>query len=350
VNDLLEKFEIRFGWLLAMLLVVMTGCGTSAANDSTEPAMAEKQMSDRSIILMANEKEILVGDTFYNIGKAKLKTISGEKLTASMLMPGDLIQLKSTGMVLESFPSQGEATKVVLYDDPRSKEISEGIQYILENHQTGKDIIRPSLQSIKNDQLVIQFYEWEVHGKKYEATLDLKTKDLKVIEIVNEEAKALEEQRQKQMKNRKDAAYSGYITKVLPDGVRINRIDFTFDESIYFKNQTGGKLTEADFEVGTFVTAYYNGNADDQTFPYKAPLYGLEKLTKEEDPAISSWVRSLTEGDQFIEPVIMDFWGDRFNKTYTIKIIDIKKTKKFLYILTYNRKTGTHTTEEIPNK
>jgi hypothetical protein len=340
------RYKISF-IIIVLLLIVVSGCG-SKVTTAPDASLSEEQLKKSSIIQTASEESILVGDVFWGIDKAKLRTQSGKRMTAKELQVGDLIILETTGIVQTSFPGRGEATKVTVYDDPRSKEISEGIRYILD-HQPMGDIIAPSIHSINNDQLVLHFFEWTTNGKKYEASFNLKTKELKVIEIVNEEVEKRKKEQAKMMENRRDAMYSGYITKILPNGVRINRIDFTFDKDIYYKNQNGGKLTRDDFEVGTFVTAYYSGRYDDKTFPFKAPLYGLERLTNEEDPAIMEWVRSLTEGGQFIEPVIMDFWLEKDN-IYTLKIIDIKKTKKYLYIVRYDRKTGTHTTEEIPNK
>jgi hypothetical protein len=61
------------------------------------------------------------------------------------------------------------------------------------------------------------------------------------------------------------------------------------------------------------------------------------------------WVKSLTESGQFIEPVIMNNWQEQ-DGTNSLKIIDIKKTKKFLYIFNYNHKTRKQTIKEIPIK
>ena len=246
---------------------------------------------------------------------------------------------------MTSFPGQGDATRVILYDDKRSQEISEAVRYILEHQPNGK-IISPSLQKITDDKLIIHFFEWTINGKKYEATLNLKNKDLKVIEIKNEFAEKLKEQQEKALKDKKDFMYTGYITKVLPNGLRINRVDFTFDKSITFKNQKGETLKLENFQVGDFVTAYHS-HTSTETFPFKGTLYQLEQLMN--NTPSTDWVKSLTESGQFIEPVIMDFWQEK-DGTKTVKIIDIKKTKKFLYIVNYNHKTGKQTVKEIPNK
>lgn len=307
--------------------------------------MNEELVNSARIIQDTSENRILVDSTYYSIDKAVIGTTSGKKITAKDFQPGSLINLKTTGEIKTSFPGQGEATRVILYDDKRSQEISEAVGYILEHQPMGK-IISPSLQKITDDKLIIHFFEWTINGKKYEATLNLKNKDLEVIEIKNEFAEKLKEEQEKVLSSKKDFMYTGYITKVLPNGFRINRVDFTFDKSITFKNQKGESLKLENFQVGDFVTAYHSRTSTD-TFPFKGTLYQLEQLMT--NSPSTNWVKSLTESGQFIEPVIMDFWQEQ-DGTKTVKIIDIKKTKKFLYIVNYNHKTGKQTVKEIPNK
>ncbi|MBT2641896.1 hypothetical protein J7I80_06645 [Bacillus sp. ISL-41] len=338
---MLKKINI----FIIILLFTLTACTPNRIADIGEVNMNEELVNSARIIQDTSEGSILVDSTFYSIDKAVIGTTSGKKITAQDLQAGSLINLKTTGEILTSFPGQGEATKVILYDDKKSQEISEAVRYILEHQPMGK-IISPYLQKITDDQLIIHFFEWTINGKKYEATLNLKNKDLKVLEIKNEFAEKLKEEQEKALKDKKDFMYTGYITKVLPKGFRINRVDFTFDKSITFKNPKGESLKLEDFQVGDYVTAYHSRTST-ETFPFKGTLYQLEQLMN--NTPSTDWVKSLTESGQFIEPVIMDNWQEQ-DGTKTVKIIDIKKTKKFLYIVNYNHKTGKQTVKEIPNK
>lgn len=339
---MLKKINI---FVIIILLILLTGCIPNKTTLVGDLNMNEELVNSARIIQDTSEGSILVDSTFYSIDKAVIGTTSGKKITAQELQSGSLINLKTTGMIKTSFPGQGEATRVILYDDKRSQEISEAVRYILEHQPMGK-IISPSLQKITDDKLILHFFEWTTNGKKYEATLNLKNKDLKVIEIKNEFAEKLKEEQEKAFNSRKDLMYTGYITKVLPNGFRINRVDFTFDKSIIFKNQKGESLKLENFQVGDFVTAYHSRTST-ETFPFKGTLYQLEQLMN--NSPSTNWVKSLTKSGQFIEPVIMDFWQEQ-DGTKTVKIIDIKKTKKFLYIVNYNHKTGKQTVKEIPNK
>lgn len=339
---MLNKINI---FIIIILLITLTGCIPNKSTLVGSVNMNEELVNSAMIIQDTSEGRILVGSNYYSIDKAVIGTTSGKKITAKDLQSGSLINLETTGMIMESFPGQGEATRVILYDDKRSQEISEAVRYILEHQPMGK-IISPSLQKITDDQLIIHFFEWTTNGKKYEATLNLKNKDLKVIEIKNEFAEKLKEEQEKALKDKKDFMYTGYITKVLPNGFRINRVDFTFDKSATFKNQKGESLKLENFQVGDYVTAYHSRTST-ETFPFKGTLYQLELLMN--NSPSTDWVKSLTESGQFIEPVIMDNWQEQ-DGTKTVKIIDIKKTKKFLYIVNYNHKTGKQTVKEIPNK
>ncbi|MFD2446720.1 hypothetical protein ACFSO7_22535 [Bacillus sp. CGMCC 1.16607] len=327
------------------LILTLQGCGSSNTSISDRKITNSSIPENARIIQSVDEDRILVGATFYKISnQTKLKSTTGKRITTGDLKPGDIITLKDKGYVMESFPAQGGAVKITLHDDSRSTEISKGIRYILNNQQMG-DIIDLHFHQLNGDQLTIRFYEWAIHGKKYEATVNLKTMEMKVIEIENEEAKKIKEQQEKMAENRRDATYAGYITKILPNGLRINRIDFTFDSSIYFQNQNQQKLTQQDFKVGTFVKAYYSGKAEGG-FPLKSTLYGLERLTNEENPIITNWIRTQTE---FIEPVIMDFYIDLDN-SYNFKILDLGQSREFLYLVELDLETGGHTIERIPNK
>lgn len=339
---MLKKINI---FIVMILLITLTGCIPNKSTLVGSVNMNEELVNSAMIIQDTSKDRILVGSTYYSIDKAVIGTTSGKKITVKDLQSGSLINLKTTGEILTSFPGQGEATKVILYDDKKSQELSEAVRYILKHQPMGK-IISPYLQKITDDQLIIHFFEWTINGKKYEATLNLKNKDLKVIEIKNEFAEKLKEEQEKALKNKKDFMYTGYITKVLPNGFRINRVDFTFDKSATFKNQKGESLKLENFQVGDYVTAYHSRTST-ETFPFKGTLYQLEQLMN--NSPSTNWVKSLTESGQFIEPVIMDNWQEP-DGTKTVKIIDIKKTRKFLYIVNYNHKTGKQTVKEIPNK
>ncbi|MBT2636661.1 hypothetical protein [Bacillus sp. ISL-39] len=332
-------------FIIIILLITLTGCIPTKTTLVGQVNMNDSLVNSASIIQETSEGRILVGSTYYSIDKAVIGTTSGEKITATDLQSGSLISLKTTGEIKTSFPGQGEATRIILYDDKRSQDISKAVRYILEHQPMGK-IISPSLQKITDDELIIHFFERTPNGKKYEAALNLKNKDLKVIEIKNEFAEKLKEEQEKALKNKKDFMYTGYITKVLPNGFRINRVDFTFDKSINFKNQKGESLQLENFQVGDYVTAYHS-HTSTETFPFKGTLYQLEQLMN--NSPSTNWVKSLTESGQFIEPVIMDNWQEQ-DGTKTVKIIDIKKNKKILYIVNYNHKTGKQTVKEIPNK
>lgn len=171
---------------LILLTFLISGCGLSS--DSGHYKEPKKDIKELSIVEAINEKSILIGDIYFKVSnQTKLGKADGQKLQFSELKPGDLITLKDEGYVLESFPGQGSATSVILQNDEESLKVSESLRYFIENQKTGS-IISINIEKLSAESITLHFYEWEIHGKKYEAVIDRLTNEFDVTEIPNEEA------------------------------------------------------------------------------------------------------------------------------------------------------------------
>jgi hypothetical protein len=165
-------------------MVTFSACNKRNQTDIGIFPIEDQLMQFGEIIQAIDNNRILVGDTYYTIDKKTvLENRQYKKISFSDLQPGSIIKLQPSKNVATSYPGQGYAIRVSLFDDKRSQQISTAIQYILNNHNKG-NIIEPKLYSIRDDELIIRFKEFDIDGKNYEAIFNLKTKKLDIKELI----------------------------------------------------------------------------------------------------------------------------------------------------------------------
>jgi len=333
------------------VMILMTGCGVSEKQEipvSKTAGISEvsRLNSKFSLIESVGEDSVLIGSTYYKISeKTKLKKADNEALTFEELQVGDLVLLEDEGFILTSFPGQGFATSVVLQNDAESMKVSDSIRHFFDNQKTG-NILSTSIKEITGKSIKLHFYEWEIHGKKYEAVIDRLTDTFSVKEIVNEEALEQERRSKEMAAAHPEGSTAGHITEIYENGFRINMVDYTFADDIQLTNDLGEKLKKDHFQVGSFVSVDYD-KIDSKSTIGKGILSKLTLLTKEENPEVRNWIKSIIEGDLYQEPVIMQFFSDQFETYYTIRVADLKDETWDTFELQYDLKSGTHTVTRI---
>ena len=245
------------------VMVLLSGCGISDTQKvpSSETANSEeilREISEFNIVESVGEDSILIGSTFYKIDeKTKMLKVDNQELTIEELKAGDLVHIEDEGYFLESYPSQGFATSVVLQNDTESKRVSESINYFLGHQETG-NILSTTIEELTEQSLTLHFYEWEIHGKKFEAEIDRATNEFSIKEIVNEEALEQERRSKEMAAAHPEGSTAGHITEIYENGFRINMVDYTFAEDIQLTNDLGDKLNNDNFQVGSFVSVDYD--------------------------------------------------------------------------------------------
>ena len=333
--------------LVSLLVLFSVGCD-SGNNSLGHSEVTNNDIPKFSIVEMINENSILIGSTFYEISdKTKLKTADNQYLKFDEIKPGDLVTFEHEGIIMESFPGQGFATKVVLQNDDESKRVSHSLKHFINNQQTG-NILSISILKLTEQAITLHFNEWEIHGKKYEAEIDRKTNEFTVKEIPNEEALAQERLNQAMRAAHPEGTISGHITEIYEDGFRVNMVDFTFSEDAQLKNDLGTMLDKAQFKIGSFVTVDYD-IIDSSTTVNTGVLSVMTLITKEENPQVRSWIESIIEGDLYKEPAIMQNYSHIEPKYYSIIIADLKDDTWDTFELKYDIETDTYTTTRIKN-
>ena len=329
-------------------VILLVGCGTSGTSSnvlSSSPISKEeiyKAITEYKIVEMVDEDRILVDSTFYTISEhTKMSKADNQSLAFEELQPGDLVTLKDTGNIMMSYPGQGSATDVVLQNDEESLNVSESIRHFIENQETG-DIISIQIKEVTADSITLHFYEWEIHGKKYEAIIDRATNAFTVNEIENEEAREQERRDKEMAEAHPEGSTAGHITEIYDDGFRVDMADYTFSETVQFTNDVGDKLSKDDFKIGSFVSVAYDRLDFDSTIG-KGILSELTLLTKEENPEVRAWIQSVLEGDLYKEPVIMFSYTDHDQTYYTIRVADLKDDTPDTFEMKYDLESGQHT-------
>ncbi|MFC6038840.1 hypothetical protein ACFPYN_05150 [Paenisporosarcina macmurdoensis] len=333
--------------LVVLLVLFSVGCGSGNTNLGYSEVTIH-DITEFFIVEMIHENSILIGNTFYKIGdETKLITADNRELKFEEIKPGDLVAFEDKGYILESFPSQGFATKVVLQNDDESKRVSNSLRHFINNQQTG-NILSISILKLTEQEITLNFNEREIHGKKYEAEIDRKTNEFTVKEIPNEEALEQDRLNQAMKAAHPEGITSGHITEIYEDGFRVNMVDFTFSEDAQLKNDLGTLLDREQFKIGSFVTVDYD-KIDASTTVNTGVLSVMTLITKEENPQVRSWIESIIEGDSYEEPAIMQNYSHIEPKYYSIIIADLKDDTWDTFELKYDIETNEYSTTRIKN-
>jgi hypothetical protein len=122
-----------FKWLLMVVgAMFLAGC-------QEEAPVAKHQ----GYIAQVEDNQILVGDIFFSIDDAKLKTDKGKSLTSTDLRVGMQVNIHYDGVVAESYPMQARADKVIIGTHKDNLKSEEAIRAIVQyaEKQYGKPII-----------------------------------------------------------------------------------------------------------------------------------------------------------------------------------------------------------------
>ena len=332
---------------LILVTFLVAGCGVSSQN-SAHSRESKKDIKEFSIVEAINEKSILIGDIYYKVShQTKMEKADGQKLQFSELKPGDLIALKDEGYVLESFPGQGSTTSIILQNDEESLKVSESIRHFIENQKKGS-IISINIEQLSAESITLHFFEWEIHGKKYEAVIDRLSNEFVVTEIPNEEALEQERIRRAMAEAHPEGSTSGRITKIYEEGFRVNMADYMFAKDVQFTNDLGKTIFKDDFKVGSFVSVDYDVLKHEEMIG-EGVLSKLMLLTKEDNPDVQRWIESVVTGNEFKEAAIMMSYTDTENY-YAIRVADLKDDTYDTFELKYDFNSGTHTTSRNVHK
>lgn len=161
-----------------LLVIFLVGCG-----QSSETMTPEKIIEDATVVITANEQEILADATIWTITeKTQFRSHISKKFGAADVSPGDLISIKSDGSIAESYPMQGTATVVTLFNDDESLKISSAISAFMEN-QTEGDVLEFNILSIEENMLTAEMKLWNLEDdRKFKVEIDVETNDYSVTE------------------------------------------------------------------------------------------------------------------------------------------------------------------------
>lgn len=158
------------------LIVLLSACSQASIQEPT----FEDLKKHVHIVKSATDKGLFVNHTTYQYKEnVKLRTKQGDKIEPSDIQAGSLIEYEDTGVVLESYPSQGTIKSVTLYDDQLSRKIEKGIAHFLTEDAINATI-GYKLVALQNDLLIIEFTDYNDTEKAYTATIDLETFEYEV--------------------------------------------------------------------------------------------------------------------------------------------------------------------------
>lgn len=167
--------------LLIGLLLLLGACG-SEGRSIQEPSFEELK-EHAHIVKSASESNVFVDFTSYEYtDDAKLRSFSGNEIESKDIRAGSLIDYVDTGVIAESYPSQGTIKSLTLYDDERSKRFEKGIAHLLSN-QDSNAFIGYKLLTFDGDELIIEFTDYLDADVVYNASINLETLDFEVAEI-----------------------------------------------------------------------------------------------------------------------------------------------------------------------
>jgi hypothetical protein len=163
------------------LLLVLGACG-SEGQSIQEPSLEELK-EHAHIVKSASESNVFVDSTSYGYtDNAKLRSFSGTEIESKDIRAGSLIDYEDTGVIAESYPSQGTIKSLTLYDDERSKRFEKGIAHLLSTQDTNA-FIGYKLLNFDGDELIIEFTDYLDANVVYNASIKLETLEFEVAEI-----------------------------------------------------------------------------------------------------------------------------------------------------------------------
>jgi len=170
--------------LLIGLLLLLGACGSEAnKSHSIQEPTFEDLKEHAHIVKSASESNVFVDFTSYGYtDKAKFHSISGTKIDSKDIRAGSLIDYEDTGVIAESYPSQGTIKSLTLYDDERSKRLEKGIAHLLSNQDTNA-FIGYKLLSLEGDDLLIEFTDYFDAEVVYNATINLETLEYETTQV-----------------------------------------------------------------------------------------------------------------------------------------------------------------------
>ncbi len=170
--------------LLIGLLLLLGACGSEGnKSHSIQEPTFEDLKEHAHIVKSASESNVFVDFTSYGYTeKAKFRSISGTKIESKDIRAGSLIGYEDTGVIAESYPSQGTIKSLTLYDDERSKRFEKGIAHLLSNQDTNA-FIGYKLLTFDGDELIIEFTDYLDADVVYNASITLETLEFEVAEI-----------------------------------------------------------------------------------------------------------------------------------------------------------------------
>lgn len=170
--------KILKGITLLVLAIALTACGNSTENESPE-----KVVEKASVVLMANNEELLADATIWTIThKTKFRASIGKVISAEDTKPGDLITYVSEGEIMESYPSQGTLKTVTVLNDEYSLNVSSAIFSFLEDQSEG-DVLEFNIRSIEGTTLTAEMKLWDLEDDRtFIVEIDVDTKDYNLTE------------------------------------------------------------------------------------------------------------------------------------------------------------------------
>ncbi|MFC6041129.1 hypothetical protein ACFPYN_17005 [Paenisporosarcina macmurdoensis] len=170
--------------LISGLLLLLGACG-SEGHSIQEPTFEELK-EHAHIVKSASESNVFVDFTSYGYtDDAKLRSFSGTEIESKDIRVGSLIDYEDTGVIAESYPSQGTIKSLTLYDDERSKRFEKGIAHLLSNQDTNA-FIGYKLLNFDGDELIIEFTDYLDADVVYNASINLETLEFEVAEASGE--------------------------------------------------------------------------------------------------------------------------------------------------------------------
>ncbi|UJF26418.1 hypothetical protein [Planococcus sp. 107-1] len=161
------------------LALLLFGCFLLVSGCSAEPVASESitppklDYSTLHIVQHPAEQAILIEGTYFEVvPTSRFTQTSGAPLDQQQLKPGDLVALTAHRETADILPGKGTLISLVRYDDERSQSISKAIAHVIENQDTGGDIIAPSIKAVSSHSVTFQFYDWG-KTRKFEGIVNI---------------------------------------------------------------------------------------------------------------------------------------------------------------------------------
>ena len=174
----------RISLLIGSLLLLLGACGSEAnKGHSIQEPTFEDLKEHAHIVKGASESNVFVDFTSYGYtDKAKFRSFSGAKIDSEDIRAGSLIDYEDTGVIAESYPSQGTIKSLTLYDDERSKRFEKGIAHLLSTQDTNA-FIGYKLLALEGDELIIEFTDYFNADVVYNASINIETLEYETTQI-----------------------------------------------------------------------------------------------------------------------------------------------------------------------